>query len=477
MYFLIDWFIPASLAGDRTARARARSLIVTAWVALVASTAAIFKYQAMGATAGIPGLVATLFAAALVPPLVRLFGLVPARDLLLAAILGLVYWLCYVNQGVLSPTLFWFVLVPCAALMLGGLRCGAAWCGVAIVGVVLVRVELLLPLQQIPAWEQSSQQFSSLIGLLLAMFAMITHFELQRAKNQREVEKTLQAQKEVLTRVTALIRDTHAAIHSVTASIATLSQSARAQQGAFQGIHGTLQGLLATSHQNAKIAARCASQADEARSHAEGGGSVMTETQAAIRRLAVAGQAAADRMTELGQKSDQIAGIVGVIQDIAVQTNLLALNAAIEAAHAGGQGRGFAVVAAEVRKLAERTQQATREIGNQIDSIVAGTSTALTTLHQSTGELESGQRNTEILAQALDRIIGHTRIVAEDTTGVATASTRQIDDQARVEEEFSRLREETDRVADASQSIAASVSRLDDQLADLERFLGGGGTA
>ncbi len=476
----IDIFIPVGGATDRTTATRLRHLVATAQIALAATAYFAFKYHAIGSPSASWAMVAAAVVAAALLPLVRLTGLSPAREILIGLILALMFWLCHVNRGVMSSNLFWFALVPGAGLMLGGIRHGMVWAVLAVAAILGVNFTQGSPLQEIPAGELAGLQVSSAIGLTVALFAVIHQFESQRAGNQADIEASnaearlsMERQGLVLDRVTSLIQETDTAIRSVRDGVQTLSRATATQQAAFDGIHGALQELLTTARGNADVAARSEALAEQARSGAETGGTLMHQTRGSIDRIAAASRSATERMDQLGQRSSQISGIVSVIDEIAGQTNLLALNAAIEAARAGEQGRGFAVVADEVRKLAERTQSATREIAAQITFMVEGTASAIQNLHVSGSELAAGEKDSRALAATLDQVIDNARTSAEGAREVARASERQMGYQEKVGADFDRLRAEAESIAAAAGDISGSVQRLAEQVSDLRGFLGG----
>jgi methyl-accepting chemotaxis protein len=130
------------------------------------------------------------------------------------------------------------------------------------------------------------------------------------------------------------------------------------------------------------------------------GAKAVDETAGGMGRIKSSVDATAVKVTELGVKSDQIGAIVETIDDIAEQTNLLALNAAIEAARAGEQGKGFAVVADEIRKLAERSSRATKEIAALIGEVQHGTKAAVNAMQAGAGEVEMGAELAEQAAGA-----------------------------------------------------------------------------
>jgi methyl-accepting chemotaxis protein len=130
----------------------------------------------------------------------------------------------------------------------------------------------------------------------------------------------------------------------------------------------------------------------------------------------------AERVQEMGRRSEQIGTIVETIDDIARQTNLLALNAAIEAARAGDHGKGFAVVAEEVRKLAEKSAGATKEIAGLIKGIRQTITEAITAMNEGTAEVEAGVIWVGQAGQALQHILATSETVQRQTAQIAVAA-------------------------------------------------------
>ena len=158
----------------------------------------------------------------------------------------------------------------------------------------------------------------------------------------------------------------------------------------------------------AEISARsqdATTQAAEAGGTAREGVSVAKESIEGMERIHARVSSATELVDRLGRSSQEVGAIVSVIKEIADQTNLLALNAAIEAARAGEQGRGFAVVADEVRKLAEKTGQATTRISQMINAIQTETGQAIAAIGQGMTEAESGKGHVRRVGEALERII------------------------------------------------------------------------
>ena len=207
--------------------------------------------------------------------------------------------------------------------------------------------------------------------------------------------------------------------------------------------------------------------------HSEEGGRVIGSAVDDMRNITVAVQQVSEVIVTLGRQTAQISDIVSVIREVADQTNLLALNAAIEAARAGEQGRGFAVVADEVRKLAERTSNATGEIGAMIDAIQSSAKTAVGRMEQAVSQANAGAQLAGEAGQSIEAIRQGTMQVAEAFHDIATAISeqsstgqmiaRQVEQVARASDENSGAVERTARSARELETLSHEMRERIDQ--------------
>ncbi len=187
-----------------------------------------------------------------------------------------------------------------------------------------------------------------------------------------------------------------------------IEQVSTGSQQQSEGVTKASTAINEVSQSAEQMAQNSAAAADGAKTAAEvahEGADKTKQTVAGMEKITVSVDDASQKVTNLGSQSEEIGKIVAVIDDIAAQTNLLALNAAIEAARAGEHGRGFAVVSDEVRKLAERTAEATKEIANLIGNIQKGVTDAVKAMEEGSVEVQAGNKLAAEAGDALDRIM------------------------------------------------------------------------
>ncbi|BDQ36774.1 methyl-accepting chemotaxis protein [Pseudodesulfovibrio nedwellii] len=271
----------------------------------------------------------------------------------------------------------------------------------------------------------------------------------------------------LLTKMQRIAQEASLIVEQVTSAADELStQADQVSQGADVQRDRTTQTATAMEEMNAtvlEVARNSASSADSAsnaRIQAQEGAVVVREATTAIREVHDLTVTLKDSMGKLGEQTTDIGQIMNVIEDIADQTNLLALNAAIEAARAGEAGRGFAVVADEVRKLAEKTMAATKEVGDAIQAIQNGASSNIKSVDTAALAVEQATELANQSGESLDRIVSF----ADETSGQVQSIATAAEEQSAASEEINQAVDDINLIAsetaDGMNQSAEAINEL-----------------
>jgi twitching motility protein PilJ len=295
--------------------------------------------------------------------------------------------------------------------------------------------------------------------------------------------------------ITGAIADSvNFAIDALRSLVTTINNTSTEVTTSTSNVQGTAMSLAeASSHQAREIASASAAITDMAESMenvtkeatesaevarqsmeiAQKGAGVVRETIISMEDIRETIQETSKRIKRLGESSQEIGDIVGLITEIADQTNILALNAAIQASTAGDAGRGFAVVADEVQRLAERAGNATKQIETLVNTIQADTSEAITSMEVSTAGVVSGAKRAEDAGEALREIENVSTNLANLIEGISESAKKQSAIANDVSKTMNVIQEITLRTSEGTEETSSSLSSLNELANELQRSVSG----
>lgn len=257
------------------------------------------------------------------------------------------------------------------------------------------------------------------------------------------------------------------AAEQVAISIATVATGSEHQNSVVVGASAIVEQMAENSQEIAINTNTVAHSSEKAAAAAKEGGEIIGRAVTQMNSIEEKVNGSAQVVTQLGERSKEIGQIVETISDIAGQTNLLALNAAIEAARAGEQGRGFAVVAEEVRKLAEKSQDAAKQIASLIGEIQVETAKAVDSMCEGTKEVKIGSESVASAGQAFNNIVMLINEVSGQILQISTATQHMAGGSQKVVDDMHQIATVSKGNAAEAQTVSAAA---EEQFASMEEI-------
>ena len=252
-----------------------------------------------------------------------------------------------------------------------------------------------------------------------------------------------------------------------------LAEAAEHQAQEIAGASAAINEMAVTIDQVSANAAESAGVAERSVSIAGNGAKEVQNTINGMDTIREQIQDTSKRIKRLGESSQEIGDIVGLINDIADQTNILALNAAIQASMAGDAGRGFAVVADEVQRLAERSATATKQIESLVKTIQNDTNEAVISMEQTTSEVVRGARLAQDAGVALEEIESVSANLAELIQNISNAARQQASSAGHISNTMNVIQEITSQTSAGTNATAKSIGNLSELAMELNESVSG----
>ncbi|HXA56603.1 MAG TPA: methyl-accepting chemotaxis protein [Candidatus Acidoferrum sp.] len=256
-------------------------------------------------------------------------------------------------------------------------------------------------------------------------------------------------------------------MHEMSVNVQNVVKNTQVQASSVAETSASIDQMVTSIQRVADTAKMLVEISHRSREEAQTGRTTMDKATKGLNRTSQSIQSSANIIDVLGRRANDIGKIIEVIDNLAEQTNLLALNAAIEAARAGEHGLGFAVVAEEVRKLAEKSTQSTKEISELIQGIQSEAREAVSNMEKSTSMVEEGLVLNKELGVALEKISDVVSEVYKYSQEIGAATMEQSSGSAQIAKATSRLTEITQEInssveeqASGAQAVVRAMERM-----------------